>query len=92
MKNEKLNSKIKLTCNSSFVILIFAILKFRTIGRSTFRRSKFSALPILGFKLQGKVGEGGLPSFSKFYLEIFQKCFFIFTTYIFTPFYYRMEI
>ena len=41
IKNEKLNSKIKLSNNSSFVILIFAILKFRNIGRSTFPRSKF---------------------------------------------------
>ena len=36
LKNEKLNSKIKLSNNSSFVILIFAILKFRNIGRSKF--------------------------------------------------------
>ena len=41
IKNEKLNSKIKLSNNSSFVILIFAILKFRNVGRSTFRHSKF---------------------------------------------------
>ena len=36
MSNEKKNSKIKLSNNSSVVIL-----KFRNIGRSTFRRSKF---------------------------------------------------
>ena len=41
MDNEKINSKIKLLKNSSFVILIFVILKFRNIGRSTFRSSKF---------------------------------------------------
>ena len=41
LKNEKLNYKIKWSNNSSFVILIFAILKFRNIDRSTFRRSKF---------------------------------------------------
>ena len=35
-KNEKLNSKIKLSNNSSFDILIFAILKFRNIGGSKF--------------------------------------------------------
>ena len=40
IKNEKLNSKIELSNNSSFVVLIFAILKFRNIGRSTIRRSK----------------------------------------------------
>ena len=36
MKNEKINSKIKLSNNSSFVISIFVILKFRNIGRSKF--------------------------------------------------------
>ena len=41
LKNEKLNSKIKLSNNSSFVILIFAIVKFLNICRSTFRHSKF---------------------------------------------------
>ena len=41
MNNEKKNSKIKLSNNSSFVILIFVILKFRNIGHSAFRRSKF---------------------------------------------------
>ena len=41
MDNKKINSKIKLSNNSSYVILIFVILKFRNIGRSTFRRSKF---------------------------------------------------
>ena len=34
MNNEKINSKIKLLHNSSFVILIFVILKFRNIERS----------------------------------------------------------
>ena len=48
-KYENLNSKIKLSNNSSFVILIFAILKFRNIGRSTFRRSKIW-LPSLFFR------------------------------------------
>ena len=33
MNNEKMNSKIKLS--KSFVILIFVILKFRNISRST---------------------------------------------------------
>ena len=41
LKNEKLNSKIKLSNNSSFVILIFAIMKFRNIGRCRFRRFQF---------------------------------------------------
>ena len=52
MNNEKINSKIKLSNNSFFVILIFVILKFRNIGRSTFRRSKFSFPPLnFGIKL-----------------------------------------
>ena len=41
MNNEKIKSKIKLSNNSSFVILIFVNLKFQNIGRSTFCRSKF---------------------------------------------------
>ena len=47
MNNEKINSKIKLSNNWSFVILIFVILKFWNIGRSTFRRSKFWPLPFI---------------------------------------------
>ena len=35
------NTIIKLSKNSSFVILIFATSKFRNFSRSTFRRSKF---------------------------------------------------
>ena len=46
IKYEKLNSKIKLSNNSSFVILIFIILKFRNINHSTFRRSKIWPPPI----------------------------------------------
>ena len=49
-KNEKLNSKIKLSNNTSFVILTFPILKFRNIGRSTFRRSKFRPPPVFSPK------------------------------------------
>ena len=45
LKNEKLNSKTKLSNNSSSVILIFAILKNRHIARSTFHRSKFWTPP-----------------------------------------------
>ena len=45
MNNGKINSKIKLSNNSSFVILIFVILKLWNIGRSTFRRSKFRPPP-----------------------------------------------
>ena len=41
MNNEKMNLKIKLPDDSSFFILIFIILKFRNIGRSTFLRSEF---------------------------------------------------
>ena len=41
MDDEKINSKIKISNNSSFVIFIFVILEFRNIGRSTFCRSKF---------------------------------------------------
>ena len=36
MNNEKIKSKIKLSNNSSFVILIFVNLKFQNIGRSKF--------------------------------------------------------
>ena len=46
MNNEKINSKMKLLNNSPFVILIFVILKFRNIGRYTFRRSKFWLTPL----------------------------------------------
>ena len=45
MNNEKINSEIKLSNNSSFVTLIFIILKFRNIGRSRFRRSKSCTSP-----------------------------------------------
>ena len=58
MNNEKINSKIKLSNNSSFVILIFVILKFWNIGRSTFRRYKFRPPPkktILNCKLPKKI-------------------------------------
>ena len=40
-KKWKKSAKIKLSNNSSFFILIFAISEFRNTGRSTFRRSKF---------------------------------------------------
>ena len=43
--NEKINLKIKLSNNLSFVILIFAILTFRNIGRSKFRPTKFLPPP-----------------------------------------------
>ena len=56
IKYEKLNSIIKLSNNSSFVILIFAFLKFRNIGCSTFRRFKISPPPI--FAQRRKVCEG----------------------------------
>ena len=52
LKNEKLNSKIKLSNHPSFVILIFAILIFRNIGRSTFRRSKFWPPPKIWIKIK----------------------------------------
>ena len=54
MNNEKINSKIKLSNNSSFVILIFVIFKFRNIGRSTFRHSKFflSFIYIIKYRTQ----------------------------------------
>ena len=45
MNNEKMNSKIKLSNNSSSVILSFVILKFRNIGCSTFLLSKFIPPP-----------------------------------------------
>ena len=46
MNNEKTNQKIKLSNNSSFVILIFVISKFQNIRRFTFRRSKFWPPPV----------------------------------------------
>ena len=52
MDNEKINSKIKLWNNSSFVILIFVILKFQNIGRSTFRRSKFWPPPLISISIR----------------------------------------
>ena len=47
LKIEKKNSIIKLSNNSSFVILTFAISKFRNIDRSAFRRYKFWPPPPL---------------------------------------------
>ena len=44
-KNDKLNSEIKLSNNSYFVFLRFAIFKFRNIGRSNF-------LPLPEFELR----------------------------------------
>ena len=44
---------MKLSNNSSFVILIFAILKFWNIDRSTFRRSKFWLPPSSANDLSG---------------------------------------
>ena len=60
LRNEKLNSKVKLSNNWYFVILMFAILKFRNIGRSIFRRSKFWPHPTAHNSLW-KIGEGTLP-------------------------------
>ena len=51
MNNEKINSKINLSNNSSFVILILAVLKFRNIGRSTFRRSKFFSVELIKYNV-----------------------------------------
>ena len=52
LKNKKLNSKIKSSINWSFVILIFAILKFRNIGRDKSKKfrckSKFSEFWVFG--------------------------------------------
>ena len=45
MSDEKINSKIILSNKSSFTILVFVILKFRNIGRSTFEHSKFCTPP-----------------------------------------------
>ena len=47
MSNEKINSKIKLSNNSSFTILIFSILKFWNIGCSTFEHFKFCTPPAI---------------------------------------------
>ena len=46
MSNEKIDPKIKLSNNSSFAILIFVILKFRNISRSTFEHYKFCTPPL----------------------------------------------
>ena len=56
-KMKKINLQIKLWNNSSFVILIFAILKFRNIDRSTFRRSKFWPSPDVSDNTQLKSAE-----------------------------------
>ena len=60
LRNEKFNSEVKLSNKWYFVILIFAILKFRNIGRSIFRRSKFWPHPTAHNSLF-KIGEGTLP-------------------------------
>ena len=44
-KISKIKFENKISNNSSFVILIFAVLKFQNIDRSTFRRSKISPSP-----------------------------------------------
>ena len=46
---KKINSIMKLSNNSSFVILVFAILKFRNIDRFTFRHSEFWLPPMIKF-------------------------------------------
>ena len=51
----KIHSKIKPRNNSSFVILIFAISKFRNIDRSTFSRSKFRPPPLSTPRREGAV-------------------------------------
>ena len=45
---EKINSKIKISNNSSFVRLISAILAFRIIGRSTFDPTSILAPTLRG--------------------------------------------
>ena len=48
MNNEKINSKIKLSNNSSFIISIFEVSNFRNTGRSIFCRYKFWLPPNFG--------------------------------------------
>ena len=47
-----MNSIIKISNNSSFVILIFAISELRNIGHSTFVRSKFCPPPFVSIDSQ----------------------------------------
>ena len=54
-KNENVNSEIKLSNNLSFVILIFAIFKFRNIGRSRLHPSKFRPPPVIFYISDVKV-------------------------------------
>ena len=61
---EKINSKIKISNNSSFVRLISAILAFRIIGRST-----FDPTSILAPTLRGIFDK--LESEKKFYNRIY---------------------
>ena len=73
LKNEKINSKIKLSNKSSFVILLFAILKFWNFGRSTFCRSKFRPTPKLNYSAKNELKEnfGKLQYFSHDILPVF---------------------
>ena len=68
MNNEKINSEIKVSNNSSFVILIFVILNFRNIRRSTFRRSK-SWKSVISLRLW-KGREGQIWMFTNFDSEV----------------------
>ena len=103
MNNEKINSKIKLLKNSSFVILIFVILKFRNIDRSTFRLPKFWLSP------QGNIQKWKILKFTRItkqfivhmernsiefkkIIKLFSPCYAIFVAYaksfLYTSFYF----
>ena len=70
-KNLKINSKIKPSNKSSFVILIFTILKFRKIGRSEFRRSVVEGLKIIN--AGGGGGGSSSTTVNLFKLKIFSR-------------------
>ena len=90
-----MNPKTKLSNNSSFFILIFAILKFRNIGRSTFLRSKIWPQPNNGLQLLAPIaisfemfeGRFASGSFLSLFLVPSRLSFILFL--IFFVFYYR---
>ena len=63
---KKVNSLIKLSNNLSFVILIFAILKFQNADSSTFRRSKFKP-PLNVFNSENQNFASKIRNFEIFY-------------------------
>ena len=84
----KKKSRIKLSNNSFFFILIFAISKFRQTGRSTFRRFKFWSPPLISYfphwvPLISIVARTPTMKFSiLFFLPVFLHIFFQFSSYV----------